>query len=146
MPLVSPCVRHNYLAIAVAAVASFLFEAAWYSLFLKAWLRGIGRDPAWLASTGVSLGVQCFTAILAAALIALCISSFTQLTGPQTAVRGIKVAAGLWLGCVLTTFATESVFEVRGYQLFVINLGFWLFTMVLMGAIVGGWKKAGNRE
>jgi hypothetical protein len=47
---------------------------------------------------------------------------------------------------VLTTFATESVFEVRGYQLFAINLGFWLLTMVLMGAIVGGWKKAGIRD
>ncbi|MGD1061971.1 MAG: DUF1761 domain-containing protein [Terracidiphilus sp.] len=141
MPMVSPHVRHNYLAIAVAAVASFLFEAIWYSMFLRAWLRGIGRDPAWLTNTGVSLGVQCFTAILAATLIATCISSFTQLTGPQTAVRGIKVAAGLWLGCVLTTFATESVFEVRSYQLFAINLGFWLLTMALMGAIVGGWKK-----
>jgi hypothetical protein len=144
--MVSPHVRHNYLAIAVAAVASFLFEAAWYSMFPKAWLRGIGRDPTWLANTGVSLGVQCFTAILAAALIATCISSFTQLTGAQTVVRGIKVAAGLWLGCVLTTFATESVFEVRGYQLFAINLGFWLLTMAMMGAIVGGWKKTGNRE
>lgn len=146
MPMVSPHVRHNYLAIAVAAVASLIFEAIWYSMFLKAWLRGIGHDPTWLANTGVSLGVQCFTALLAAALIATCISSFTQLTGPQTAVRGIKVAAGLWLGCVLTTFATESVFEVRGYQLFAINLGFWLLTMALMGAIVGGWKKSGSSQ
>jgi hypothetical protein len=148
MPIISPCVRHNYLAIAVAALASFLFEAAWYSLFLKAWLRGIGHDMAWLDNTGASLGVQCFTAILASALIATCISSFTQLTGPQTAVRGIKVAAGLWLGCVLTTWATEYVFEVRSYQLFAINLGFWLLTMILIGAIVGAWKKQGpaNRD
>ncbi len=53
----------------------------------------------------------------------------------------MKVAALLWLGCVLTTRATEYVFEVRTYKLFVINTGFWLLGMVLMGAIVGGWKK-----
>jgi hypothetical protein len=146
MPMVSPHVRHNYLAIAVAAVANFLLEAAWYSMFLKAWLRGIGRDPAWLANTGVSVGVQWVTALLAAALLATCISSFTQLTGPQTAVRGIKVGVGLWLGCVLTTWATEYVFEVRSYQIFAINLGFWLLGMILMGAIVGGWKKKASRQ
>jgi len=148
MPMVSPPVRHNYLAIAAAAMASFVFEAVWYSVFLRAWLRGIGHDPAWLGRTGVSLGAQCITALLAAALIAICISSFTQLTGALTAVRGMKVAASLWLGCVLTTWATENVFEVRSYQLFAINLGFWLLTMVLMGAIVGAWKKqpAANRE
>lgn len=146
MPIVSPHVRHNYLAIAVAAVASFLFEAAWYSIFLKAWLRGIGHDTTWLENTGVSFAVQWITALLAAALLATCISSFTQLTGPQTAVRGIKVGVGLWLGCVLTTWATEYVFEVRSYQLFAINLGFWLLGMVLMGAIVGGWKKKASSQ
>jgi hypothetical protein len=63
------------------------------------------------------------------------------LTGPQTAVRGMKIGADLWLGCVLTTWATEYVFEVRTYALFAINTGFWLIGMVTMGAIVGAWKK-----
>ena len=146
MPMVSPRVRHNYLAIAVAAVASFLFLGAWYTIFLDEWLTGIGRDRVWMAGAGVSQVLQCCTMLLAAALLATCISSFTQLTGPQTAVRGMKVAAGLWLGCVLPIRATESAFEIRSYTWFAINMGFWLLTMVLMGAIVGGWKKAGSRE
>ena len=146
MPLVSPHVRHNYLAIAVAAVASFLFLAGWYTIFLDAWLKGIGRDRVWLASAGVSQVLQYCTMLLAAALLATCISSFVQLTGPQTAMRGIKVAAGLWLGCVLPIRATESVFEIRTYTWFAINMGFWLLTMAVMGAIVGGWKKTGSKE
>jgi hypothetical protein len=53
----------------------------------------------------------------------------------------MKAAALLWLGFVLTTWATEYVFEVRTYALFAINTGFWLIGMVVMGAIVGAWKK-----
>jgi hypothetical protein len=54
----------------------------------------------------------------------------------------MKVAAMLWLGLVLPTIAVEEVFEVRSYALFAVNTGFWLLGMVLMGAIVGAWKKA----
>jgi len=55
----------------------------------------------------------------------------------------MKVAALLWLGCVMTTWATEYAFEVRTYKLFAINTFFWLFGMIIMGAIVGAWKKQG---
>jgi len=85
--------------------------------------------------------VQFGTALVAAAVIAAAISRITQLTGPQTALRGIKVAAMLWVGFVLTTVATEYVFEVRTLKLLGINAGFWLLGMMLMGAIVGAWKK-----
>jgi hypothetical protein len=134
-------VRQNYLAILVAAVACFLFEAGWYTIFLQTWLDGIGRSREWLMSQGVNPLLQFATALLSAALIAMAISWVTQLTGPQTAVRGMKVAGLLWLGLVLTTWATEYVFEVRPYALFAVNTGFWLIGMAMMGAIVGGWKK-----
>ena len=146
MPIVSQHVRHNYLAIAVAAVASLLFLAVWYTLFLDVWLKGIGRDRVWMAGNGVSQVLQYATALLASGLLATCISSFIQHTGAQTAVRGMKIAAGLWLGCVLPIRATETVFEVRSYTLFVLNAGFWLLAMLMMGALLGAWKKAGSRN
>ena len=73
--------------------------------------------------------------------MATAISCVTQLTGPQTALRGIKVGVLLWVGFVLTTWSTKYVFEVRPLSLLGINAGFWLLGMALMGAIVGGWKK-----
>lgn len=136
-----PRVRHNYWAILVAAAACFLFEAVWYSIFLQCWLDGIGRSRVWLMSAGVSLGVQCATALVAEALIATSISCVIQLTGAQTALRGMRVALVLWAGFVLTTWSTEYAFEVRPFSLLAINAGFWLIGMVLMGAIVGAWKR-----
>jgi len=136
-----PRVRQNYWAILVAAVACFLFEAAWYSVFLNAWLEGIGRTREWLMSMGINPMGQYATALVSAAVIAMAISCVTQLTGAQTAVRGVRVAAVLWFGFVLTTWGTEYIFEVRTLALLGINCGFWLLGMVLMGAIVGGWKK-----
>lgn len=137
----STCVRHNYLAIVVAAVTSLFLLALWYTLFLDVWLKGIGRDRVWMTGTGVSQVLQSGTALLAASLLATFISSITQLTGPQTALHGMRAAGSLWLGCIMPIRAIESVFEVRGYTSFVINMSFWLLAMLLMGAIVGGWKK-----
>ena len=133
--------RHNYPAMAVAAIACFLFEAGWYWLFLDVWLKGIGHDRAWLEHTGVSPAMQFGAALLAEALMAVSISFVTQVTGPQTALRGIKVGAALWLGLVMPTIALGDVFAVRNYGSFAVDAGFWLIGMMLMGAIVGSWRK-----
>ena len=133
-------VHQNYRAILVAAIVCFLFEMAWYSYFLLAWLDGIGHNQQWLTLVGGNFGLQSITAFLCEAVIAAAISFITQLTGPHTVIRGIRVAALLWFAFVLTTWATENVIEVRTYRIFAINTGFWLIGMIIMGAIVGGWK------
>lgn len=134
-------VRQNYLANIVAAIACFAFEAVWYTIFLTTWLNGIGRTMQWLESSGMKPGVQYGTALVMAAVMATAISCVTQLTGKQTALRGMKVGVLLWTGFVLTTWSTEYIFEVRPISLYLVNAGFWLIGMTLMGAIVGAWKK-----
>ncbi len=134
-------VRQNYLANVVAAIACFLLEAGWYSKFYTPWVNGIGRTDDWLRHNGPGVPIQFGTALVMAALMATAISCVTQLTGKQTALRGIKVGALLWAGFVLTTWATEYIFEVRPISLFLVNAGYWFFGMTLMGAIVGAWKK-----
>jgi hypothetical protein len=134
-------VRQNYLAILVAAIACFLLEAGWYSAFYQAWLSGIGRTNDWLMQNSPNRALQFGAALVSGAVMATAISCVTQLTGSQTMWRGIKVGALLWLGFELTAWSTEYVFEVRPFSLLAVNAGFWLFGMMLMGAIVGGWKK-----
>jgi len=136
-------VRKNWWANGVAAIACFFFEAIWYTLFLDPWLSGIGRSRAWLHNSvdRVPEPLQYVTALASALVMATAISCVVQLTGPQTAKRGMRVATTLWMGFVFTVWATEYIFEVRPWSLFGINAGFWLIAMALMGAIVGGWKK-----
>jgi hypothetical protein len=142
-PAVSaPRVRQNYLAILIAAIANFLLEAGWYSCFMQPWLNGIGRTREWLmSSAGYNPALQYGTALVCAAVMASAISCVTQLTGRQTWWRGIQVGALLWLGFIVTDLATEYVFQVRPWSLLGIDAGFWLVGMMVMGAIVGGWKK-----
>jgi hypothetical protein len=75
-----------------------------------------------------------------AGLMAAAISCVTQLTGRQTAGRGIRAGVLLWLGFVSTALGTEYMYEARP-RMFVLNAGYWLISMVVMGAIVGGWRK-----
>jgi hypothetical protein len=134
-------IRQNYPAIIAAGAACFLFEAVWYSLFLDVWLKSIGHDRSWLEQAGVNPILQWTAALLAEALLAVTISAFTQLSGAQTAVRGIGVGIALWAGVVIPIFAVADIFALRSYSSFAVNAGFWLIGMVLMGAIVGGWRK-----
>jgi uncharacterized protein DUF1761 len=141
MALPQSNVRQNYWAILAAGVACFLLAAGWYTFFMQPWLDGTGRTKEWLMATGINPAVQYGTAFVSATVVAAVISRVVQLTGPQTAMRGIKVAAMLWLGFVLTTIATEYAFEVRPLSLLGINAGFWLLGMTIQGAIVGAWTK-----
>jgi hypothetical protein len=110
-------------------------------MFLQPWLNGIGRSSEWLMSTGVNPAIQFAVALIAEAVIAASISCLIQNTGEQTWKRGIIVAAMLWAGFVLPIFCIGYVFELRPWSLLGINAGFWLIGMMLMGAIVGAWKK-----
>ena len=72
-----------------------------------------------------------------AAVLSICI----QATGEHTARRGILCAAVIWFGFVATSWAKAYIFEVRTFQIFAIYTGYYLIDLMLMGAIVGVWKK-----
>jgi hypothetical protein len=44
---------------------------------------------------------------------------------------------------VFTTWSTEYAFEARSLTILAINTGYCLTGMLLMGAILGAWKKKG---
>ena len=134
-------IRLNWVAILVAAIASFLFEALWYSVFMNEWLSGIGRTREWLMSSGMSPALQYAVAILCAVIMATVLSICIQRSGEHSTRRGVLVGALAWLGFVATTWATEYIFEVRTLKIYAVNAGFWLFDLILIGAIVGAWKK-----
>ena len=135
--------RHRlyWPAILVAALASFLFEAAWFTLFLKQWLAGSGHTMAWLEhSMPYPPAVQYATALVCSSVVGIVLTILIQMTGPQTARRGVLLGALIWAGFLATAYAKDYIFEVRTLQFYFINVVYTLFDLVIIGAIVGGWK------
>jgi hypothetical protein len=138
----NPKIRHNYWAILVAALVYFVLGAGWFTLFTRQWMEGTGLTMDWLTThAAVSPAIPYAVAFGSAVLIAFALSCVTQITGPQTALNGAKVAVLLWLGFVFTTWATEYFFEERSIQILAIVSGYPLVGMVIEGLIVGAWKK-----
>ena len=130
----------SYVAVIVAAVAHFLLGAVWFTVLSAQWLAGIGKTREELLRGGSpTLGyVAAFASNL---VIAWVLAWLIATTGRATAGRGVMVAAILWLGFVCTTMGTAFVFEERSLESFAITAGYPLAGMLIMGAIVGGWRK-----
>ena len=133
-------VRLNYLAILVSALVYFAVQAVWFTVFMKEWLAGIGKTAEELQQQGTSVVLAYAIAFVGALVIAAAISWFTQMTGKQNVIRGALVGVVAWAGFVLTTWSAEYAFEGKGLSILAVNTGVSLIGMVLMGAILGGWK------
>ncbi|MHB1021733.1 MAG: DUF1761 domain-containing protein [Acidobacteriaceae bacterium] len=126
---------------AVSTVLYFLLGGVWFTFFMQAWLTGIGRTLEQLHAFGVSPLVSYGISLATTFVLVTTLSWVIQATGPQTALRGMKVALLLWSGFVFTTWATEYAFELRSLHILAINTGYPLVGMLLAGAVVGAWKK-----
>ncbi|WP_035346943.1 DUF1761 domain-containing protein [Edaphobacter aggregans] len=134
-------VRHFPLAILVATLCYFGLGAIWFTAFRSAWLEGIGKTLEQLQASGVSPMLAYLVALMLTLALALFLSWLIQITGPATAARGMQLAVILWFCTVFATFATEYAFEGRGVKILAITSGYCLVGMVLMGAVLGGWRQ-----
>jgi hypothetical protein len=134
-------VRHNPFAIFVSTILYFMLGGVWFTVFQQAWLLGVGRTAEELQAANIGPVITYGSAILTTLILAIFLSWLIQATGPQTLTRGITVAVATWFGVVFTTWATEYAFEARSLRIFFINTGYCLTGMIIMGAVLGAWKK-----
>jgi hypothetical protein len=130
----------NIWAVVVAAVVYWLLGAAWFTILSKPWLSSIGKTMEQLQQEGVNPGIAYGVAFVCNLIIAYVLCWVVIRTGEQTAMRGISIGALLWAAFVGTTIGTAHIFEARSLEGFVLTAGYPLVGMLLMGAIVGGWK------
>ena len=134
-------VRHNWPAIVVATLVYFALAGVWFTVLKNPWLAGVGRTVEEIQAASVSPAVTYGSGLLTTFVIAIFLSWVIQATGSQTLAGGLKVAAWTWFGVVFTTWSTEYAFEARSLQALAINTGCPLIGMLLMGAILGSWKR-----
>lgn len=128
------------LAVIVAAIVYWLVGAPWFSSMQAPWLVGIGKTIQELQASGMPKWLPHVVTLISNFAMAYVLGWLILATGPQTLMRGITIGAILWI-FIGAAFATEYVFEARSVQIFLINAGYPLVGMTLMGGILGVWKK-----
>jgi uncharacterized protein DUF1761 len=131
----------NYLAVLVAAVAAWVLGAAWYMTLSRPWLAAQGLTKADMqppASKAAMYGP--FVLVFVAELImAWMLAGILGHLGTLNVKDGVISGIACWFGFVLTTTATNYVFQKRNVMLTVIDTGYWLLVLVVMGAIIGAF-------
>jgi hypothetical protein len=128
----------NYLAIIVASLSTFLIGGLWYSpaVFGNSWMKENGFTEEEMKNANM-LKMYGFAFVLSL------ISSINlaMFLGPESnpamgAVWGF--AAGF--GWVATFVGMHYLFERRSFKLFLINAGYSVVAMTVMGVILAAWK------
>ena len=130
----------SYVAILVAALAGFVFGAAYYGVLSKPWMKAARITPkgGGPAMPGASLLITSFVCELVMAWTLAGIVGHLG-AGQVTLANGLTSAFFVWLGFMATTLAVNQRYEGFGWDLTLIDAGHWLGVALLMGAIIGWW-------
>ena len=138
----------NYLAVLVAGVANIVLGGLWYSplLFGKIWAKLMGMDK-WSKAEKAKMMEKAkpgyFFAFLAALLMSFVMahmvqsgSAFFHVTGVEA---GFRAGFWIWLGFSLTSQLSSVLWEGKPIQLYWINIGYYLASYMMTGAILAVW-------
>lgn len=128
----------NYFAILVSALSTFLIGGIWYSpaLFGKAWMIENGFTEESLKGSNMVkiFGLSFILGLVAAINLAFFIGEESR-----------PLIGALWgflagFGWVATFIGTHYLFERRSFRLFLINAGYSIVALTIMGLILAAWK------
>ena len=128
----------NYWAILVAALSTFLIGGLWYSpaVFGKAWMKenGFTEEDMKKGNMAKIFGLAFFLGLIAAFNLAM-------FMGPEDRAE----MGALWgflagFGWVATFVGTHYLFERKSFKLFLINAGYSVVALTVMGVIIAAWK------
>ena len=133
----------NYLAVLVVAIVQFVLGALWYSpvLFAKPWMLAMGKTSEQIKeeSQEQNMVLTYSLAFLTALIMAFVVAHVVNYSGATTIGTGIQAGFWMWLGFVVTTNLAAVLFEGRRVGLYVINVGYALVGLLIMGGVLAVW-------
>jgi hypothetical protein len=125
----------NWLAVIVAAVASFAVGAGWYTVLANQWLAAIGKTKDQINSKDVSPYAW---SIVVQLIMAYFIALLTPaIFGETNVVNGLLCGAHMWLGFVITSMIQGHRYEGAPWSRTVIDGGYLLAVLLVQGLIIG---------
>lgn len=130
----------NWLAILVATVLFFFFQAAWFSAFGNAWVEALGKrkedfnpkDPVPYITAALGSFVN--------ATVLACAMTWIDPSQAWNIGHGIALGAVAALGILGAANVKHYAFSGRPTKLFAIDFGVDLIGFILMGIILVVWR------
>lgn len=128
----------NLLAVVVAAIANMALGALWYSplLFARPWTRLTGTNPNQTGNPVVGYAIAAVASLVSALVLVSLIRALGYSSVDEGLITGLLVAVGF----VATAMGTDYVFHGRSGALYVINAGYRVVGLVIMGGILAAWR------
>lgn len=121
-----------------AALTRMVIGALWYSplLFLSAWHRVSGVSEAEM-NAGIARAVA--VDLIGSFIMAFVLLHAVKYAGASTAAQGVAVGFFNWLGFVAVVAIGTVTYLRKPLQLFLIQNGYLLLSLLAMGAILAVW-------
>jgi Protein of unknown function (DUF1761) len=135
-------VHINYLAVIVATVAAFAIGGIWYSplLFAKLWVKAHGYTEEQVQAMQKSAGKAYGVSLVCQWLIALAIAVLAGYLHLDHLSQGIKLSLLVWAGFAFPLGLMANVFSEKRITVFLIDTGYQLVYLVIMGIIITVWQ------
>lgn len=129
----------NWLAVVVSALSAFVIGGLWYGpLFGKAWqlLSGLSDEDIQQGHPAKIYGGAFVLTLVAAFGIGMIL----QLHPAPDFWFGFKVGILIGLAFVATSFGINYLFASKSLRLYLIDAGYMVVLMTIMGSILGAWR------
>ena len=131
----------NYLAILLCGVAAMVLGFLWYGpIFGKEWSKMVGMTKEKMDKAKGAMPKTYGLMFISSLVMAYALAHFIWYAAPGTVTLliGVKTAVWGWLGFVATYAFSKFLFnaEDKPWMLLVIDTGYYLVLLVLMGAII----------
>jgi len=132
----------NPFAVVAAALAVFFLGALWYSPLLlgRQWVAAHGYTAEKLVEMRKGAAASYAVSFLCYLLMGAVLSVLAGETGVATAAGGLRLGAICWLGFAATIGLTANLFSEKPLTAYLIDAGYQLVYLAVMGAIVGAWQ------
>lgn len=131
----------NYLAVLVAAIVSMIVGAFWYSpmLFGKQWMEWMNFAPKDMLDMKKRANASYAINFLTLLLMAFVLAHFVDYAQATTFIEGVQLGFWVWLGFIATISLGSVLWENKPIQAYLLNAGYQLVSLVLMGVILTLW-------
>ena len=138
-----PEIEINFLEVLAASVVSMVVGFLWYSplLFSKPWMKlsGMTKDKIAKANMTKTYGISFVVAIVTAYVLAHVMGLSMNFYDYSGLMTGLTSAFWMWLGFVMPVQLTGWLFDGKAFNLFLINTGYQLASLLSMGVVLGLW-------